>query len=369
MALEPVRTAVVGCGYISDIYLKNATTWGILDVVACADLDMARAASQAAKYNVPRAISVDEVLDDPNIEMVINLTIPAAHSIVGLAALRAGKSVYNEKPLAISREDGRLLLEEARARGLRVSCAPDTFLGAGLQTCRALIDEGAIGQPVGAMAWMLTRGPDHWHPDPAFLFKVGAGPLFDMGPYYLTALISLFGPVRRVTGSTRITYPERTIRSGPKAGTPITVEAPTHIASVLDFASGPIATLLTSFDVWDGYRPHVEVFGSRGTLGVPDPNTFGGPVRLQRDGDEEGSEIALPFAHAVNSRAIGAADMAYAIRTGRPHRANGEMAYHVLDVMHAVFEASDTGRHVELASTCERPAPLPAGLPEWHLDA
>ncbi len=368
MALEPVRTAVVGCGYISDIYLQNATTWPILDVVVCADLDRARAAGQAAKYGVPRAISVDEVLADPDVEMVINLTIPAAHSSVGLAALRAGKSVYNEKPLAISREDGMLLLEEARARGLRLGCAPDTFLGAGLQTCRMLIDEGAIGQPVGGMAWMLSHGPDHWHPDPAFLFKAGAGPLFDMAPYYLTALISLLGPVRRVTGSTRITYPERVVRSGPKAGSTIPVEAPTHVASVLDFASGPIVTLLTSFDVWDEYRPHVELFGSRGTLAVPDPNIFGGPVRLQRDGDVDGCEIPLPFAHAKNSRGIGAADMAYAIRTGRAQRASGEMAYHVLDLMHAVYEASDSGRHVELASTCERPTPLPSRLPEWQLD-
>ena len=368
MALEPIKTAVIGCGFISDIYLQNAATWDILDVVAVADLDMGRAASQAAKYKIPRAISFDEVLADPSIELVLNLTIPAAHSEVGLAALRAGKSVYNEKPLAISREDGHLLLQEARARGLRVGCAPDTFLGGGLQTCRKLIDEGALGQPVGAIAHMLTRGPDHWHPDPEFLFKVGAGPLFDVGPYYLTALITMFGPVRRVTGSARITYPERTVRSGPKQGTKIKVEVPTHIASVLDFASGPIATLVTSFDVWDKYIPSVQVYGAEGTLTVPDPNTFAGPVRLRRTGDEEGSEVPLTHGHTENSRCIGAADMAYAIRTGRPHRANGDMAFHVLDVMHAVFEASNTERHIELASTCDLPAPLPEGLPKGRLD-
>jgi predicted dehydrogenase len=369
MTLKPLKTAVIGCGNISSIYLENAAAWDILEVVACADLDSARARSQAAKFNIPRAIPVAEVLADPDIELIINLTIPAAHSEIGLAALRAGKSVYNEKPLAISREDGQLLLHEARARGLRVGCAPDTFLGGGLQTCRKLIDEGAIGQPVAATGAMLARGPDYWHPDPAFFFKVGAGPLFDMGPYYLTALITMLGPVRRVTGSARITFPERTIRSEPKQGTKITVETPTHIASVLDFASGPIVTLVTSFDVWTQYLPMIEIYGSAGTLTVPDPNRFGGPVRLRQTGSEEGREVPLTHAHTKNSRCIGVADMAYAIRTGRPHRANGELAWHVLDVMHAVLEASQTGRHIELTSTCERPAPLPAGLPEQQLDA
>jgi len=368
MTIQPVKTAVVGCGFISDIYLQNAATWDILDVVAVASRDQSRAASQAAKYKIPRAISYDEVLADPGIEVVLNLTIPAAHASLGLAALRAGKSVYNEKPLAISRDEGRLMLAEAEARGLRVGCAPDTFLGAGLQTCRQLIDSGAIGQPVAAMATMLTRGPDHWHPDPAFLFQAGAGPLFDMGPYYLTALISLLGPICRVTSSARITYPERTVRTGPKAGTKITVEAPTHIACVLDFANGPIATLVTSFDVWDKYRPAGEVNGTAGTLTVPDPNTFAGPIRLCDDHDEAGRDVPLAFGHAENSRCIGLADMAYAIRSGRPHRANGDLAYHVLDVMHAALEASETGHHIDIASTCERPAALPAGLSERGLD-
>jgi predicted dehydrogenase len=369
MTLQPVKTAIIGCGNISSIYLQNCPTWEILDVVACADLDFQRAASQAAKFHIPRAVSVDEVLADPDLELILNLTIPAAHSTVGLAALRAGKSVYNEKPLAISREDAQLMLEEARARGLRVGCAPDTFLGGGLQTCRQLIDAGAIGQPVAAMAYMLTRGPDHWHPDPAFLFKVGAGPLFDMGPYYLTALIAMFGPIRRVTGSARITFPERTIRSEPKRGTMIDVETPTHIASVLDFASGPIATLVTSFDVWEQYLPSMTIYGADGTLSVPDPNTFGGPVRLRQTGAEEGRDVSLTYGHIENSRGIGVADLAYAIRTGRAQRAHGDMALHVLDVMHAILEASAAGRHVELTSTCDRPAALAAGLPERQLDA
>lgn len=378
MTLNPVKTAVIGCGYISGIYLENAAKWEILDVVACADLDLTRAESQAAKFNVPQAIPVADVLADPDIELIINLTIPAAHAEIGLAALQAGKSVYNEKPLAISRAEGQRLLQEAQARGLRVGNAPDTFLGGGLQTCRQLIDAGEIGTPIAATSFMLIRGPEAWHPDPAFLYQVGAGPLFDMGPYYLTALISMLGPIRRVTGSARVTSPERTIGSGPKQGMKFPVETPTHIASLLDFASGPVATLVTSFDVtisagaainlYDVGSGLLEIQGTTGTLSMPDPNFFAGPARLRRLGEAGWREVPLTHGHTENSRGIGVADLAYALRTGRPHRASGELAYHVLDTMHAALEASETGRHIELTSSCERPAPLPPGLPERQLD-
>ncbi len=379
MTLQAVKTAIIGCGNISSIYLQNCPTWESLDVVACADLDLQRAESQAAKFNIPRALTVDEVLADPAIELIVNLTIPAAHSTVGLAALRAGKSVYNEKPLAITREDARLMLDEARARGLHVVGAPDTFLGGVLQTARQLIDAGAIGQPVGATAFMLIQGPEAWHPDPGFLFKVGAGPLFDVGPYYLTALIAMLGPIGRATGSGRITYPDRTIGSGPKRSTKIPVETPTHIASLLDFVSGPIATLVMSFDVSVTAGAAIdlygiggalfEIYGTEGTVSLPDPNTFAGPVRVRRIGETEWRDIPLTHAHTENSRGIGVADLAEAIRRGRPHRANGHLGLHVLDAMHAVLEASETGRHIKLTSTCDRPAPLPAGLAERALDA
>jgi predicted dehydrogenase len=378
MTPTPVKTAVIGCGNISSIYLENAAKWDILDLVACADLDLSRAESQAAKFNVPRALPVAEVLADPDIELIINLTIPVAHAQLGLAALRAGKSVYNEKPLALSRADGQLMLREAQARGLRVGNAPDTFLGGGLQTCRQLIDAGEIGTPIAANAFMFIRGPEAWHPDPGFLYQVGAGPLFDMGPYYLTALVSMLGPVRRVTGSARITYPERTIGSGPKQGQQIPVETPTHIAGILDFAGGPVATITTSFDVavsagealnlYDVGSGLLEIQGTTGTLSMPDPNMFGGPVQVRRLGEAGWREIPLSHAHTANSRCLGVADLAYAIRTNRPHRANGDLAFHVLDVMHAILEASSTGRHIELTSTFERPAPLPAGLPEYQLE-
>jgi predicted dehydrogenase len=353
-----VNIGVIGCGNISGIYLKNCTAYDQLNVTAVADLDMERAKTQAGRFKIPRALTVDELLADPQIEIVINLTIPAAHGAVGLAALRAGKSIYNEKPLAISREDGQTMLKEARETGLRVGCAPDTFLGGGLQTCRALLDEGAIGEPVAATAFMLGHGPESWHPDPEFFYQVGAGPMFDMGPYYLTTLISLLGPVRRVTGSARISFAERTIGSEPKRGTKIKVNTPTHIAGVLDFESGPVATLVTSFDVWASQVPRMEIYGSEGTLSLPDPNTFGGPVRLRRPGDDDWQEIPLMYGHTGNERGIGVADMATALRLGRPHRANGELAYHVLDMMHAFHDASEQGRHIDLNSTCERPEPL-----------
>ncbi|MGD8795146.1 MAG: Gfo/Idh/MocA family oxidoreductase [Anaerolineae bacterium] len=379
MTLNPVKTAVIGCGNISSIYLENAAKWDILDLRACANRTLPRAQRQAEKFHVPRAVPIAEVLADPEIELIINLTTPDVHAEIGLAALRAGKSVYNEKPLAIGREEGRRLLAEAQARDLRVGCAPDTFLGGGLQTCCRVIDAGEIGTPVAATGLMFIQGPEAWHPDPAFLYQVGAGPLFDIGPYYLTALISMLGPIRRVTGSARKTYPERTIGSGPKQGQTIPVETPTHVAGILDFASGPVATLVTSFDVavsagaalnlYDVGGALLEIQGTNGTLSMPDPNTFGGPVRIRRLGEADWREIPLTHAHTGNSRGLGVADLAYALRTGRPHRAHGEMAYHVLDAMHAVLEASSSGRHVELASTCERPAALPAGLREYQLES
>lgn len=368
MSHKAVKVAVIGCGMISDIYLTNTARWNCLEVVAVSDLDMERARAKAQKYAIPKALTVDEVLADPQIELALNLTIPAAHGALALQALRAGKSVYNEKPLAISREDAQTMLKEAAARGLRVGGAPDTFLGAGLQTCRKLIDAGAVGVPVAALAYMLSNGPDTWHHDPEFFFKVGAGPLFDMAPYYLTALVALLGPISRVTGSARVTYPVRKVHTGPKAGAPMRVETPTHISSVLEFASGVIATLITSFDMWDGYRPYMELSGSSGSMMLPDPNTFGGPVKVHnRQSHPNWREETLAFAHAENSRAIGLADMARAMRTGQPHRASGELAYHVLDVMHAILEAAREGKHMQIASVCQRPAPLPEGLNEFTL--
>lgn len=365
----PVKVGIVGCGTISGIYLKNAQWLSAIEIAACADMFVERAEARAAEYGVPKACSVAELLADPEIEIVLNLTIPNAHAEIGLAALEAGKSVYNEKPLAISRADGQRMLEIARAGGLRIGCAPDTFLGGGIQTCRKLIDDGAIGEPVAAVAFMMSHGPEHWHPDPDFYYQVGAGPMFDMGPYYLTALVNLIGPVRRVTGSARITSPTRTITSEPKYGTTIHVNVPTHVAGIMDFANGAVGTIITTFDVWGSTLPRIEIYGTEGTLNVPDPNTFGGPVQINRAGQREWEDVPLTHGHAENSCGLGVADMAAALRSGRPHRANGDLAYHVLDLMHAFHDASEAGAHVHIASTCARPAPLPVGLAQGEVDA
>ena len=368
MSSLPIKVGIIGCGNISGIYCQMLKTFPILEVAACADLIPERAQARAAEFGIPRACSVEELLADPEIKIVVNLTIPVAHAEVAFRALEAGKCVHNEKPLAITREDGQRLLALAKAKGLRVGSAPDTFLGGGIQTCRKLIDDGWIGEPIAATAFMTCHGHESWHPDPEFYYKVGGGPMFDMGPYYLTALINLMGPVRRVTGSARITFPERTITSQPKYGTKIKVDVPTHVAGVMDFANGAIGTIITSFDVWAAELPRIEIYGTAGTLSVPDPNGFGGPVRVLRAGAKEWSEIPLTHGYARNYRGVGVADMAYALRSGRPHRASGELAYHVLDIMHAFHDASREGRHIELSSTCQRPAPLPLGLTDGQLD-
>ena len=366
--MNKVKIGIVGCGNISAIYLKMAKTFPILETAAVADLLPERAQARAQEFGVPRACTVEELLADPSIEIVLNLTTPHSHAPVALAALAAGKSVYNEKPLAIRREDAQEMLRLAAAKGLRVGGAPDTFLGAGHQTCRKAIDDGLIGTPVAATAFMTNHGHESWHPDPEFYYQLGGGPMFDMGPYYLTALVNLLGPVRRVTGSARVSFAQRTITSQPKNGKVIQVEVPTHVAGILDFAGGAVGTIITSFDVWKAELPRIEIYGSLGTLSVPDPNTFGGTVRLWQAGAKEWTELPLLPNYAENWRSLGVADMAHAIRAGRPHRASGELTYHVLDLMHAFHDASQQDRHVALQSTCERPAPLNPSLPQGVLD-
>lgn len=353
-----VAVGLIGCGNISSIYLQNAQTLDAIEIVACADLRREAAEAQAAKYGVGRVLSVDELLADPAIEIVLNLTTPESHGSIALRALEAGKGVYNEKPLAMSREEARRMLQTAAAKGLLVGGAPDTFLGAGLQTVRELIDSGAIGEIVGANAFMMSRGHEHWHPNPSFYYKPGGGPLFDMGPYYLTALVALLGPVRRVSGSTRISRPMRTVTSQPRYGEVIEVEVPTHVAGLLDFAAGPVAMIMTTFDVQASALPNIEIYGTAGTISAPDPNTFGGPVKLRRTDEKEWQEVPVTRPYAANSRGIGLAGMAEALRGTGTHRAGGELAYHVLDLMHAVHEASDRGCHVQVESTCAQPAAM-----------
>jgi predicted dehydrogenase len=361
MSSAPLRAGIIGCGTISGIYLKNGPRFADYDIVACADLNMASAEARAAEYGIT-AMSVADLLAAPDIDIIINLTIPAAHAEVAFKAIEAGKHVYNEKPLTISLDDGRKLVSAAAAKGVRVGGAPDTFLGGGIQTCRKLIDDGWIGTPVAASAFMLSPGHESWHPSPEFYYQVGGGPMFDMGPYYLTALITLLGPVASVSGSTRMTYPTRTITSKPKYGQTVNVEVPTHVVGVLDFASGPIVTLVTSFDVYYHHMPNIEIYGSHGSMQVPDPNTFGGPIKVRRVGDAEWREVPLTHGYSDNSRGVGVADMAHAIRTNQPHRASGELTLHVLELMHAIHTASSERRHVPTINGCPRPAPLPLDL-------
>ena len=363
----PVKVGVIGCGNISGAYFGGCKPYDILEVVACADLIIDRAKAKATEFEVPRACSVQDLLDDPEIQIVVNLTIPKAHAEVNLAAIAAGKNVHCEKPLATNRDDGAKTLAAAREKGVLVGCAPDTFLGGGIQTCRKLIDDGWIGEPVAATAFMVGHGHESWHPAPDFYYQVGGGPMFDMGPYYLTALVNLLGPVKRITGSTQITFPERTITTEARYGERIVVETPTHITGVMDFANSAVGTIIMSFDVWSHHLPTIEVYGSEGSLSIPDPNGFRGPVRVRRPGAEDWSEMPLTHSPDV-SRGIGVADMAYALVHGRSHRVSGDLAYHVLDTMQAFEDASTSGRHVELGSTCARPAPLPMGLTPGTLD-
>lgn len=366
--MDKVTVGVIGCGNISDIYLKNLKAFPITEVAACADLIPEKARAQAERHEIPRACTVDELIGDPGIEIVLSLTPPAEHASIALAALAAGKHVYTEKPLAAARDDGREILDRARRAGLLVGAAPDTFLGGGLQTCRKLIDEGWIGEPVAAGAFMVCHGPEGWHPNPDFFYQAGGGPLFDMGPYYLTALVTLLGPVRRVAGSARASFPERIVTRPDAYGTRIKVATPTHIAGLLEFAGGAVGTLVTSFDVWSSGLPRLEIHGSEGTLSLPDPNTFGGPVLIRRKDDNEWREIPLTHGYAENSRGLGLADLASSLGHKRPVRAGGDLAYHVLDIMQSLLESSQDGSYRELTSGCSRPAALPMGLLHWELD-
>lgn len=366
--MKKVKIGLIGCGNISEVYLKNCTErFDMLEVAACADVVTERAKARAEQFNVAAACSVDELLAEPQIDIVLNLTIPKVHGEICLKALRAGKNVYVEKPLSISRQEAQEVLGLAGEKGLLVGAAPDTFLGGGLQTCRKLVDDGWIGQPIAATAFMMGSGPETWHPNPEFLYKYGAGPLFDMGPYYLTALISLMGPVDSVYAEQKISFAERTITSKPEYGRKIKVEVPTYSSGTLKFKNGVIANLITSFDICGSKLPFIEIYGSEGTINVPDPNFFGGPVLVRRKGWNEWKEAPLVFGFADNCRGLGVADMACAMITGGRHRANGELAYHVLDIMHGFSDSSKSGKQFTISSTCLQPAAFPMNMPERTL--
>ncbi|MFN3650728.1 MAG: Gfo/Idh/MocA family protein [Armatimonadota bacterium] len=357
---RPVNVGVIGCGAISAQYFRMAAKLPILRMAACADLDEEKARVRAEEFGVPRVLSPEALLSAPDLEVVLNLTVPRAHAPVTLAALERGRHVFLEKPLAVTRAEGKAVLDAARRAGLRVGCAPDTFLGAGIQTARKAVDDGLIGRPVAFTAFMLCPGHESWHPSPEFYYEPGGGPMFDMGPYYLTALLNLLGPVRRYSGMATVAIPERTITSEPKRGKRITVETPDHVCATLEFQNGALGTLTTSFatanPTYEKGFP-ITLYGTEGTLKVPDPNTFDGAVQLRRVGEGEWRE--LPHASPAGfGRAVGLADMAHALRSGRPHRASAEQAFAVLDLMQGFLESSATGQALEPTAPYERPEPM-----------
>jgi predicted dehydrogenase len=356
-----LRVGLVGAGKISGAYLGTLRRLSNVEVVAVGDLDEARASAAAAATPGARPLAVADLLAAGDVDLVLNLTIPAAHAEIARAAIAAGKHVYGEKPLAVTTAQADAMLAAAARAGVRLGCAPDTVLGTGVQTARACLDSGEIGTPVAATAFMVTPGHERWHPAPEFYYQPGGGPLFDMGPYHLTALVTLLGPVRRVTGMAAAPRATRVIGSGPRAGAEIEVAVATHVTGVLEHASGALTTLVMSFDVWAGRLPHVEVYGTAGSLSVPDPNGFGGTVQIYRAGAQDWAPVPEAGGYRGAARGYGVSDLARALAAGTAHRANGEIAFHVLDVMESLLAAAGSGQAVDIASRCDRPPAVPLG--------
>lgn len=348
--MEKIKIGVVGCGNISGIYFENLTTvFDNTEVYACADLEESKAKEAAEKWGIPHIMTLEQMLDCAEISILLVLTTPQSHYDICKRALNAGKHTYVEKPLSLDAAQGRELMALAEERGLLLGGAPDTFLGAGIQTCKKLIDAGFIGEITGASAFMVCHGHESWHPAPEFYYQKGGGPLFDMGPYYLTALVSLVGRVQEVCSMQNAAFSERLITSEPKRGKKITVEVPTHTAGLLRFTNGAVGTLVTSFDVWGSTLPRIELYGTKGALIVPDPNCFGGPVLLKTDVSEDFKEIPLAAPYENNSRGLGVSYMARCIAEGTTeHPANVKLTSHVLDIMCALDQSGDTRQFVKI---------------------
>jgi len=359
--MRKVGIGIIGLGNISAAYLKAAQSFPVLDIRAVADLNPAAAQARAAEFGL-KAVGMDEIFADPEIEIILNLTIPKAHVDVGLRAIAAGKHVYSEKPLGVVFAEGKKLIEAARARNLRVGSAPDTFLGGSHQTARRIVDEGKLGQAVGGTAYFMCPGHERWHPNPAFYYEAGGGPMLDMGPYYITDLVNLLGPVAKVSGFGTKLRDTRTITAKERNGEVIPVHIATHVSGTLVFANGAVVQISMSFDVAGHKHVPLEIYGTDATLIVPDPNFFGGQVELlQKGGEWTNIDTDQPYADG-NYRSIGLADMAHAIVENRPHRANGDLALHVLEVMEAFETSSNTGQVVEITTPVSRPAPLATSI-------
>jgi predicted dehydrogenase len=353
----PLNVGMVGVGKISEQYLANFPTFPGLRLVAVADLNHERASQVAEEYGV-RVLTVEELLTDPEVDAVLNLTIPAAHVEISTRALRAGKHVFTEKPLGLTPAEAEPMVELAEELGLRLGGAPDTVLGTGIQTARQVLDSGLIGEPIAAQVQWTAPGHERWHPAPEFYYQPGGGPLLDMGPYYLSALVHFFGSVTRVTGIATRSARARTIESGPRAGTPLPVSVDTHVSALLEHASGVTSTVTMSFEVWKSRASNFEVYGTEGTISVPDPNTFSAAVEVAiRDQDWE--RVPDSAGYIDTGRGIGLAEMADAIQDNRPHRASGRLALHVLEIMDAILRSSREKAVIQIDSAAERPEIVP----------
>ena len=359
--MKKINVAIAGCGNISDIYLKNLTTsHPHLQVYAISDLNEENTKIKSDKYKIEKTMTFEEIIADPEVDIVLNLTPPLFHYELSKHALEAGKHVYVEKPLSQKFEEGKKLVELAEEKGLLIGCAPDTFLGAGIQTCRRIIDEGLLGNVFSAEAFMVCHGSENWHPNPEFFYKAGGGPMYDMGPYYLTALINLVGSIKSVFGMNTSCAAVRRITSQPKYGQIIDVEVPTHVSALLRFSNGAVGNIVTSFDIWGSSLPRIEIHGTRGSLIVPDPNFFGGEILLKQYFDEEFRRYPLLTEESEDSRGIGLADMAKCIQERRTnHRASGKLALHVLEIMEKIHTSSDEHREITLETCCKRPDLMP----------
>ncbi|PZR87875.1 MAG: oxidoreductase [Stutzerimonas stutzeri] len=365
--MRKIGVGIIGCGNISTKYMTAMQQFSTIELRAVADMRTAPAEARGAEFGVP-AMRVDQLLKRDDVEIVVNLTVPLAHTDVSLAALRAGKHVHSEKPLGVNVAEARKVMDLAEEKGLRVGSAPDTFLGGGHQTARKLIDDGAIGKAVAGNAFFGCPGHERWHPAPGFYYLRGGGPMLDMGPYYITDLVNLLGPIASVVGFATRPKAERLVTSQPMNGTLIPVEVATHVTGVLEFVSGAVVSITMSFDVPKHRHSPIEIYGSEGSLSVPDPNRFGGEVLLAKAGGDWQVQALSHGNSEGEFRSIGVADMAAGLISGRPHRASGALALHVLEAMEAFQTASDEGRRVTLATTVERPAMLPPGLPTGTLD-
>lgn len=370
------RVGLIGCGRISDIYLQTLAGVPGLEVVSCSSLDIDESRAKAAQHGIPRACQVNEVIEDKTIDCILNLTIPTAHAEITRRALNAGKHVYSEKPFVTELKDGYELLELSKSRRLKLGIAPDTFLGGRWQTVRRLIDEGVIGRPTGIMAHVGTHGTERHHPNPDFYYGIGGGPLLDLGPYYLTAMVFCLGPISRVSGISNRAFDRRQIENGPRNGEWMNVEVDTHTLSLLEFSSGAIGSLTASFDVWDSEAPRFEIYGTEGVITIPDPNPvhganiFHGPVWVRTrettrwpyqpppGGRDEWQLIENKHGFNRDSRGIGLVDLAIAVRDDRSVRANGDLAFHVFEVMDSINQATREGKYQEIRSSCQRPEPL-----------